>query len=304
MAGENILIVDDAQQNHHFLNDYVLLPNGYKPMGARDGVEGLQMAIRHKPDLILLDLNMPRMDGMEVLRQLNAHSLDMPVILMTFHGSEDIAVEVYRLGVRDYVIKPFYPDEMLRAIEKSLAETRLKREKDTLIERLMQANKELQSRVTELNALYSIGKQVAALHTLDQLLPRLVDAAVQITGAEEAYLMMVDGDKQLLRAVKRGDNPRAQLVSAAVSDPIAAQVIKSGRPIVLDAEKLKRLPGSPISAAYAPLMIQDRALGALGVRNTTVGAATFTQNHAALLSALSDYGAIAIENARNAAKSE
>lgn len=304
MAGENILIVDDAQQNHHFLNDYVLLPNGYKPMGARDGVEGLQMAIRHKPDLILLDLNMPRMDGMEVLRQLNAHSLDMPVILMTFHGSEDIAVEVYRLGVRDYVIKPFYPDEMLRAIEKSLAETRLKREKDTLIERLMQANKELQSRVTELNALYSIGKQVAALHTLDQLLPRLVDAAVQITGAEEAYLMMVDGDKQLLRAVKRGDNPRAQLVSAAVSDPIAAQVIKSGRPIVLDAEKLKRLPGSPISAAYAPLVIQDRALGALGVRSTTAGAATFTQNHAALLSALSDYGAIAIENARNAAKSE
>jgi len=304
VAGENILIVDDAQQNHHFLNDYVLLPNGYKPMGARDGVEGLQMAIRHKPDLILLDLNMPRMDGMEVLRQLNAHSLDMPVILMTFHGSEDIAVEVYRLGVRDYVIKPFYPDEMLRAIEKSLAETRLKREKDTLIERLMQANKELQSRVTELNALYSIGKQVAALHTLDQLLPRLVDAAVQITGAEEAYLMMVDGDKQLLRAVKRGDNPRAQLVSAAVSDPIAAQVIKSGRPIVLDAEKLKRLPGSPISAAYAPLVIQDRALGALGVRSTTAGAATFTQNHAALLSALSDYGAIAIENARNAAKSE
>ncbi len=303
MAGENILIVDDAQQNHHFLNDYVLLPNGYKPMSARDGVEGLQMAIRHKPDLILLDLNMPRMDGMEVLRQLNSHSLDMPVILMTFHGSEDIAVEVYRLGVKDYVIKPFYPDEMLRAIEKSLAETRLKREKDTLIERLMQANKELQSRVTELNALYAVGKQVAALHSLDQLLPRLVDAAVQITSAEEAYLMVVDGDKQLLRAVKRGDNPRAQAVSVAVNDPIAAQVIKSGRPIVLDAEKLKRLPGSPISAAYAPLVIQDRVLGALGVRSVTAGAANFTQNHAALLSALSDYGAIAMENARNAGKS-
>ena len=302
MAGENILIVDDAQQNHHFLNDYVLLPNGFKPMSARDGVEGLQMAIRHKPDLILLDLNMPRMDGMEVLRQLNSHSLDMPVILMTFHGSEDIAVEVYRLGVKDYVIKPFYPDEMLRAIEKSLAETRLKREKDTLIERLMQANKELQSRVTELNTLYTVGKQVAALHSLDQLLPRLVDAAVQITNAEEAYLMVIDGDKQLLRAVKRGDSPRAQSVSVAVNDPIAAQVIKSGRPIVLDAEKLKRLPGSPISAAYAPLVIQDRTLGALGVRSVTAGSAIFTQNHASLLSALSDYGAIAMEHARNTGK--
>ena len=151
MAGETILIVDDAQQNHHFLNDYVLVPNGYKPMSARDGVEGLQMALRMRPDLILLDLNMPRMDGMEVLRQLNANSVDIPVILMTFHGSEDIAVEVYRMGVRDYVIKPFYPDEMLRAIEKSLGESRLKKEKDALIDRLMQSNKELQSRVSELN---------------------------------------------------------------------------------------------------------------------------------------------------------
>ena len=118
MAGETILIVDDAQQNHHFLNDYVLVPNGYKPQSARDGVEGLQMALRLRPDLILLDLNMTRMDGMEVLRQLNANNVDIPVILMTFHGSEDIAVEVYRMGVKDYVIKPFYPDEMLSAIER------------------------------------------------------------------------------------------------------------------------------------------------------------------------------------------
>ena len=79
MAGETILIVDDAQQNHHFLNDYVLVPNGYKPQSARDGVEGLQMALRLRPDLILLDLNMPRMDGMEVLRQLNANNVDIPV---------------------------------------------------------------------------------------------------------------------------------------------------------------------------------------------------------------------------------
>jgi two-component system NtrC family sensor kinase len=299
VAGETILIVDDAQQNHHFLNDYVLLPNGFKPISAKDGVEGLQMAIRHKPDLILLDLNMPRMDGMEVLRQLKSHSLDIPAILMTFHGSEDIAVEVYRMGVRDYVVKPFYPDEMLQAIEKSLAETRLKREKDQLIERLMQSNKELQSRVNELNVLYGIGKSVVALQPIDQLMTRLVDAAVQMTGAEEAYLMLADADRQVLRAVKRGDNPRAQLVTAAVNDPIAAQVMKSGRPIALDAEKLKRVPGTPHSAAYAPLLIQDRVLGALGVRNIKPDSPTFTVNHAALLSALSDYGAIAMENARN-----
>jgi two-component system NtrC family sensor kinase len=141
---------------------------------------------------------------------------------------------------------------------------------------------------------------VVALQPIDHLMTRLVDAAVQMINAEEAYLMLGEGDKLMLRAVKRGEQqPKAQLVNLATTDPIAAQVIKTGRPIVLDAEKLKRVPGTPQSAAYAPLVIQDRAFGALGVRNVSVGAASFTSNHAALLSALSDYGAIAMENARN-----
>lgn len=299
MAGETILIVDDAQQNHHFLNDYVLVPNGYKPMSARDGVEGLQMALRNKPDLILLDLNMPRMDGMEVLRQLNANNCDIPVILMTFHGSEDIAVEVYRMGVKDYVIKPFYPDEMLRAIEKSLGESRLKKEKDALIERMMQANKELQARVNELNVLYSTGKSVAQLMPMDQLLPRLLDAAVQTTGAEEAYLMLGDGDHLTCRAAKRKDQARAVPANVVATDPLAAMAIKNARSLVADAERLKRIPGAPNSAAYVPVMIQDRVLGAMGIRNLSPNSPQFTAHHAALLSALSDYAAIALENARN-----
>lgn len=299
MAGETILIVDDAQQNHHFLNDYVLVPNGYKPQSARDGVEGLQMALRMRPDLILLDLNMPRMDGMEVLRQLNANNVDIPVILMTFHGSEDIAVEVYRMGVKDYVIKPFYPDEMLRAIERSLGESRLKKEKDALIDRLMSSNRELQSRVNELNVLYSVGKSVAQLMPMDQLLPRLLDAAVQTTGAEEAYLLLGEGDRLTCRAVKRHDQQRSMTANVVASDPLAAMAIKNARALVADAEKLKRIPGSPNSAAYVPVLIQDRVLGALGVRNLRPDTPQFSSHHAALLSALSDYAAIALENARN-----
>jgi two-component system NtrC family sensor kinase len=301
VAGETILIVDDAQQNHHFLNDYVLVPQGYKPLSARDGVEGLQMAIRHTPDLILLDLNMPRMDGMEVLRQMNAQSIDIPVILMTFHGSEDLAVEVYRMGVKDYVIKPFYPDEMLRAIEKSLGESRLKREKDMLVDRMHQSNRELQSRVNELNVLYNMGKSVTSLLAMDQLLPKLADAAVQITGAEEAYLMVNEGDRLMLRAAKRHDAQRAGTANTAVNDQLAVATLKNGRPLMIsDASKLKSLPGSPSSAAYVPIMVEERQIGVLGVRNVKPDAPAFTNHHAALLSSLSDWAAIALENARNA----
>ncbi|HEX2614504.1 MAG TPA: response regulator, partial [Nitrososphaera sp.] len=127
---ETILIVDDGKENRDFIIEYVLEPNGFKYLTAKDGLEGLQMALKHRPDLILLDLEMPRMKGTQVLEQLAAQNVDLPVILMTFHGSEEIAIEVYRMGVKDYIKKPYYPEEMLEAIERSLQETRLRREKE------------------------------------------------------------------------------------------------------------------------------------------------------------------------------
>lgn len=108
MAGETILIVDDAQQNHHFLNDYVLVPNGYKPQSARDGVEGLQMALRMRPDLILLDLNMPRKDGREALREIksSAELRRIPIVVLTTSKADEDVIRTYDLGVNSFITKP------------------------------------------------------------------------------------------------------------------------------------------------------------------------------------------------------
>ncbi|MBL8157757.1 MAG: response regulator, partial [Anaerolineae bacterium] len=72
MANERILVVDDGQENRDFLVEFVLGPNGYEALIARDGKEGLDMALQHRPDCILLDYQMPRMNGIEVLRHLAA----------------------------------------------------------------------------------------------------------------------------------------------------------------------------------------------------------------------------------------
>lgn len=296
---ERILIVDDGRENREFIAAYILEPNGYEVLMAKDGREGLDMAIAQRPDLILLDYQLPRMNGIEVLEALAKLELHIPVILMTFYGSEEVAIDVYRLGVSDYIKKPFTVEEMLFAIERSLSEMRLRREKDALTERLIQSNRELQQRLQELNVLYSIGKSVTSVTDMNELLPRIVDAAVKLTNAEEGQLFLLDEEGLLCRALKRHSTPRAASVNLRGDDQIARHVVQTGQTLLLTPEQIGRAARAPHSIAAVPLVIREAVIGALCVSNISSSGHVFSKYDGALLSALSDYAAIAIENSRN-----
>lgn len=296
-----VLVVDDGRDNREFITDYVLRPHGFAPLLARDGLEGMEMVRQHGPDIMLLDLQMPRMNGLQVLDALQAEGYDIPVILMTFHGSEEIAIEVFRKGVRDYVKKPYTVEEMLGAIDRALSEVRLRREKDALTERLLQGNNVLNRRIRELNTLYTIGKSVTALMGMDDLLPRIVDAATQVTGAEQGSVLLLEGKQLMCRAMVRPDDARAHTVHDYSSDPVAWQAVQSGEPVVIAPDEVNPLgkldPTLPAAVISIPLKIGRRVVGVLSVANDA-GARPFTKQDGAMLSALGDYAAIAIENAR------
>ncbi len=299
MADETILVVDDGEENREFVVEYILKPNGYQPLLARDGREGLQLAVEHVPDLMLLDLQMPRMNGREVLMALAERGLDIPVVLMTFHGSEEIVIEMHRLGVKDYVKKPYSVDEMLRVIERSLSEARLIKEKNALMERVLQANRELQQRVQELNILYNVGQKVASTADMSLLLPQIVDYATQITGAEEGRLYLMEDGKLICRAEKHVNSNRIDLTERETRNPAALRVVERGKELIVTREQFGDYPNSPNSAAYAPMVLRDQVIGVLGVSNFTKDTKVFAANDVALLSALSDYAAIGVGNSRN-----
>ena len=300
MSGETILVVDDSQENRDFIAQYVLEPNGYQAMMAEDGRIGLEMALKHQPDLILLDYNLPRLNGIGVLKGLDAQSVDIPVILMTFHGSEDVAVDVFRLGVKDYIPKPFYPEDMERAITRSLTESRLRQEKDNLTERVIQANRDLQTRLQELNVLYSIGKKVASLLDMKQLLPRVVDAAMQITGAERGSIYLLEGDQLECRSRRQAAKGVSKTTALSNENMLASHVVKSGQPLTLTRDQTgKAQLHDAVSAAYVPLILAKDVIGVLGVENVSRSSRSFSQHDSSLLSALSDYASIAIANSRN-----
>lgn len=299
MAGETILVVDDGRENREFVVDYVLKPNGYGALTAKDGKEGLEMALAYRPDLILLDLQMPRMTGIEVLEHLSAANADIPVILMTFHGSEDVAIEVYRLGVRDYLKKPFSVDEMLSAIERSLTESRLRHEKNVLTDRVLQANRDLQSRIHELNVLYKVGKNVTAILDIEALLPRVVDAAAQVTQAEKAVLYLISDGGLVCRAHKLPEHEQAQATHTPSNDRLATQVMQQGQSVIFSPADLAEQGSELQSAVYVPLIFRERIIGILGVQHVQAGHQPFGRHDSALLNTLSDYAAIAIINSHN-----
>lgn len=112
---EKILIVED---DRHIvaLVSYILGREGFQVEVARDGVEGLEMARHFRPDLVVLDLNMPRMDGVEMCRRLKAEQ-NPAVIILTVHTERTAVSRGYRAGADDYMVKPFELEDLVQRVK-------------------------------------------------------------------------------------------------------------------------------------------------------------------------------------------
>jgi len=240
------------------------------------------------------------MTGLEVLRNLRERDIDIPAILMTGEGSEETAVAAFRLGIRDYIIKPIDADELSESIDNALRESRLQKERDQLVQQLMESNSQLQRRAQELNVLYGVGKSVSSSLDLEEVLHRVVEAAVYVVGAEEGSLMLLDEERGELyiRASKNLDS-KAQSMRKRVTDSLAGKVLQTKRAIAIGSDSQWKRTHTALlvkSLIYVPLILQNKAIGVLGVTNQ-LKATSFDSNDTRALSALGGYATIAINNA-------
>jgi DNA-binding NtrC family response regulator len=114
-----ILTIDDDESLRRVV-EYNLREDGYQVMTAADGRTGLQRFQEAAVDLVLTDVRMPEMDGLEMLTQLKAMQPDLPVIVLTAHGTIDSAVEAMKVGAFDYLTKPFSRDQLKASVHKAL----------------------------------------------------------------------------------------------------------------------------------------------------------------------------------------
>ncbi len=303
MERETILIVDDNREIVSVLTD-VLQSRGYATLVAYDGLQGLQLALKEHPNLIMLDWNLPQMAGIQVLQALRQRGNQAPVVLMTIYGSESVAVQAFRLGVRDYIRKPLRIPETLATIERALSEDRLRREKERIAQQLEDANKQLEQQLLELTTLQAIGQSVTSVLDLDEVLNRVLQAAAYFTDAREGTVFLLDQEKdelalQAYYGLERGrptdlrlkysTNPLRRAIETR--SPLFLNSKATGYSIKLQTDFLVQ------SLLYVPLFVQDKPLGVLGVTDK-LGAQQFTPDDVRMLTSLASYAAIAIENAR------
>ena len=119
MARETVLIVDDDARNVEFLRDSLLVPSGYTTLCATDGEQALHLALAGEPDLILLDLNLPKKDGREVLAEIK-NDVDLkriPVVILSTSKSEEDIMTSYALHANCYIAKPINLDNFLNVVK-------------------------------------------------------------------------------------------------------------------------------------------------------------------------------------------
>lgn len=195
-----VLIADD-EANMRWVLDRALTKAGYDVETAEDGQLALDRALAERPDLVLVDLKMPKRDGLSVLKTLKEHYPDIMIVMMTAHGSTATAVEAMKAGAHDYLMKPFDIDELLITVAKAFEVESLREQVDYLkgeVQRdgwllvgnsdSMQSVKRLVERVALTPATVLIqgesgtGKELVA-HAIHTLSPRVAGPFIRVNCA-------------------------------------------------------------------------------------------------------------------------
>jgi two-component system NtrC family sensor kinase len=278
MAGETVLIVDDSIAIASLLANEILPHAGYRTAVTLSGREGLQVARKSRPDLILCDLEMPDMNGLEVLRSLRAEGYNIPSVMMTAFGSEAIAAQALRIGVKDYIIKPFTTEEILAAVDNALAESRLRQE-------LGRVTSSLKDHQQMLAVLHALSQAVSSGLGPEALMGRIVLAAVYSQGAQGGFLAEFDSSSHLvIRAAVHFPQWEGKRIPVTEGSPLG---------LALQTHKVTHSRDHGGHWYYAPLLRKDTPVGLLVTFSRKEKAVVDLES---LYSIIAGYGVCVIEN--------
>ena len=206
----SVLIVDDEESIRRAVAD-ILADEGYTPASAASVDEALQCIEQQVPDLVLLDVAMPARDGIELLEELRRSCPELPVIMMSGHGTIETAVRATKLGAYDFLEKPLSYDKLLLCLARALETSRLAQE-----------NRRLREEITRTNEI--IGESPVMQELLKQIeVAAPTDGRVLITGENGTGKELVA--RQIHLNSKRVSSPFVEVNCAAIPEELIESVL-------------------------------------------------------------------------------
>ncbi len=283
MAGEKILLVDD-EADVLDLCKRILESKAYQVKPAHNGREAIDFALQESFDLLLTDIKMPGMSGLEIAQVLKEADPGIICVIMTGYSTMDMAIEAVKLGIDEFVMKPFSPEELSLAIAKALEKQHLRKEN---------------FRLRSLIPLFELNKTLMSVVEVEQFLDRLLDISRQETSADFAGLFLLESENitatfQPEQAVgQQRQEVCRQLAEMAMTGN--EQLSYNRQNAVTDQQRQFLEQMAVQSVIVNPLRFKEANLGALVVVRT---ASNFDPSDVDFLAVLSGQASIALENAR------
>ncbi len=289
MPRERILVVDDEPEVLD-LCIRVLAAEGYEVQGVDGGRQAIALVQQERFDLLLTDIRMPDINGLEMVRTIKELDSELICVTMTGFGTMDTAIEALKLGVDEFVVKPFTPDELCLAIARAMEKERLRREN---------------VRLRALIPLFELNKTLMATVDVNEVLSQVVRISRQETSADCVSLLLLSDNwpsSTQMRAYTPLE-PRSPL-QERFDQAVAERAMALEGPLVLQGNVAEDSSLSEIaqemgihSLIASPIAVKDKIIGVLILIKESQGE-QFVPGDAELLSVLSGQAAVAIENAR------
>ncbi|MDH4222807.1 MAG: response regulator [candidate division Zixibacteria bacterium] len=303
---EKVLIADAEMRMCESLS--ALLNNsGYEVETACDGERALSLINQNNFDLVITDINLPKVNGLELLRRIKSIDKEAMVIIMSGFGSLDTALQVIENGAYYYFLKPIDFKNLERVVKKGLEKRKLDLERASSLRELNQKNEELNKRIEELNALYQAGMSLSSTDTLDVLLSNILSLSAKVIGARTGSVMLLDSSEKFL-TIKSAIGLSKEVVESTkleMGKSIAGYVAEKGQPLLVEDveidQRFKRVSREKYetkSLLSVPLKVKDKVLGVINLNNKLSGEA-FNSRDLKLISTFASQVAIAIDDAYN-----
>lgn len=261
----SIVLADDNDAFRE-VTGHLLERAGYSVVSVKNGAQALEAISRNKPDLVLLDIMMPDVDGIEVLRRIREQDPLLGVVMVTAFGSEEIAVKALTAGADDYLIKPLDYQETFIKVERVLEGSHLRKEQVRLQEELAAAHSELQARYSELEGSYRRIRELE--EKTRELFKRYLPSPVVRYLIDDPSRANLGGDRRevsILVADLRGFTALAERMDPEALIEVVNAYLTSATEVVSAQEGvLDKFMGDAVMALYNALVPQpDHALRAI-----------------------------------------